>query len=703
MSLTPCEETPVRPCAVGGEGVEEEFREIELDVEEEAREPQVLRDPGAPTEAEVEKHNVTHLPFRSWCPACVEGKARDKHHKKREYQHNKEIPEIVFDYGFMGAEGEETIAIQVAKDRRTRMIFAHVVPKKGITHEHGAAEMTKDIAKLGYNEVILKCDGEPALKNVQDEVKKQRAQKTILENSPVGDSQANGAAERAVQAVAEQVRVLRRGLEQRLGVRLSGKHPVTAWLVEHAADLLSKYQIGDDGKTGYERWKGKRFQQEEVEFGEKIHYRENLKARAKQLKLEARWGEGFYLGRWWRTGEAIIGTASGILRGGSIRRVGAHRRWDREGLERVRGLPWQWNPAEVDLHPELKVRWLREEELESGQPLMSEDSRNIYRLRLRRQDFFEHGFSEGCVGCQALIAGSAARGHSDACRKRMEEAIAKTEEGQRRQERQELKENEALAKRLEKHRGEADGEGTRKRARNYEEPTTDASQSSSSSAAIATSSTSAGAVAPSSGTTAQIRHRPDDDEDWTTLAAKTRRRDHQDEHVTDVEAVARGGFDFEQLTDGMDIDNISFVERTMQEDMTWTLDAVSDMCMPEDPFMRQINTDFMYYDENTWEPLDTKMVIEAEKAELKRFQDMGVYEYISRAEAMNDPEGKFVKVKWVRINKGTANKPEIKCRLVAQELGYGQRMDELFSGTPSLSTVKLVIAHAAKGGQAVAS
>ena len=77
-----------------------------------------------------------------------------------------------------------------------------------------------------------------------------------MENSPVGDSRANGAAERALQAIAEQVRVIRRGLEQRLELRLSGKHPVTAWLVERAADLLSKYHVGDDGKTGYERWKG---------------------------------------------------------------------------------------------------------------------------------------------------------------------------------------------------------------------------------------------------------------------------------------------------------------------------------------------------------------------------------------------------------------------------------------------------------------
>ena len=149
MSLAPCEESPVRPDVVSGE---EEFRDIELEVdkeEDEALEPRVLRDPGAPTEAEVERHNVTHLPFRSWCPACVEGKARDKPHRKSEEQDSKAVPELVFDYGFLGSEGEDTIAIQICRGRRARMLFAHVVPKKGFGHEHGAGEMIKDISKLG--------------------------------------------------------------------------------------------------------------------------------------------------------------------------------------------------------------------------------------------------------------------------------------------------------------------------------------------------------------------------------------------------------------------------------------------------------------------------------------------------------------------------------------------------------------------------
>ena len=59
---------PVRPCELEvGEVENEDFEEIMLEEpeSEEARAPEVLRDPGAPTVKEIEEHNVTHLPFRS--------------------------------------------------------------------------------------------------------------------------------------------------------------------------------------------------------------------------------------------------------------------------------------------------------------------------------------------------------------------------------------------------------------------------------------------------------------------------------------------------------------------------------------------------------------------------------------------------------------------------------------------------------------
>ena len=429
----------------------------------------------------------------------------------------------------------------------------------------------------------MKCDGDPALKSVQEEVKRRRTESTVLENSPVGDSRANGSAERAVQAIGEQVRVLRRGLERRLGLKVSGKHPVMAWLVEHAADVLSKNQVGGDGRTAYELLKGKKSQQETVEFGEKVHYRYNLKARSKDEKLEVKWGEGFFLGKWWRSGEAVIGTKDGILRAGTNRRVGGHRRWDREGLEQVRGVPWQWDPEQGEVHADLKVRWLTEEEWDRGGAVYGDEGKKVYRLRLRKVDFLNHGFTEGCVGCQALISGAEARGHSESCRERMNKALENTDEGRLRRERQHKRENEALAKHLEKEFGGNDEERSRKVARQVEQAT---------------------------GSERRKRKFEDDVQDgsasssWENVSTKSQRG------LTLQRGQKRSAEDEEKDME------LSIMERTRQEDMRWDLMEVCDMCVPDNEDLHRSK----YFDENTCEELDPERVAEGERAELERFK-----------------------------------------------------------------------------------
>ena len=36
--------------------------------------------PEGPTESEKKEHEVTHMPFRSWCSACVQARAADWAH-----------------------------------------------------------------------------------------------------------------------------------------------------------------------------------------------------------------------------------------------------------------------------------------------------------------------------------------------------------------------------------------------------------------------------------------------------------------------------------------------------------------------------------------------------------------------------------------------------------------------------------------------
>ena len=120
--------------------------------------------------------------------------------------------------------------------------------------------------KFGHHgDLTLKSDQEPAIVDLLRAVAKLRGNnRTNLENSPVGDSAGNGFIENAVQRVEKLLRVHKLDLERRLGEKLSVKHPIFAWLVEHIADVLNKYWIGTDGKTPYQRMKGKTSSQHTV-------------------------------------------------------------------------------------------------------------------------------------------------------------------------------------------------------------------------------------------------------------------------------------------------------------------------------------------------------------------------------------------------------------------------------------------------------
>ena len=68
--------------------------------------------------------------------------------------------------------------------------------------------MALDISKCGYHgREVLRSDQEPALQDLMGEVARLRGDlPTVLEASPVGDSQSNGFVERAVRSVEEMIR-----------------------------------------------------------------------------------------------------------------------------------------------------------------------------------------------------------------------------------------------------------------------------------------------------------------------------------------------------------------------------------------------------------------------------------------------------------------------------------------------------------------
>ena len=57
---------------LGGTG----FEAGRVDAQEEGKFVKRLVDPRLPTEDEVAHHELTHVPYRNWCPVCVKAKGR---------------------------------------------------------------------------------------------------------------------------------------------------------------------------------------------------------------------------------------------------------------------------------------------------------------------------------------------------------------------------------------------------------------------------------------------------------------------------------------------------------------------------------------------------------------------------------------------------------------------------------------------------
>eukprot|EP00971_Amphidinium_carterae_P260001 5158684-Amphidinium_carterae.1 len=78
--------------------------------------------------------------------------------------------------------------------------------RKGTT-EFATSSFVEWLRSLGHRKMVLQSDGEPAMISLKDAVRMQAVDlELILRKSPVGDHQANGAAESAIRRVKDMPR-----------------------------------------------------------------------------------------------------------------------------------------------------------------------------------------------------------------------------------------------------------------------------------------------------------------------------------------------------------------------------------------------------------------------------------------------------------------------------------------------------------------
>ena len=99
---------------------------------EREREMKRLLDPLLPSAREISDHQLSHLPYRSWCPHCVKGRAKEMGHQRLP-KTERGLAEFHLDYCFPGDEMGCKLCVLVGVERYSGMKMATVVPTKGAT------------------------------------------------------------------------------------------------------------------------------------------------------------------------------------------------------------------------------------------------------------------------------------------------------------------------------------------------------------------------------------------------------------------------------------------------------------------------------------------------------------------------------------------------------------------------------------------
>lgn len=202
--------------------------------------------------SEIRAHELIRQPYRNWCRYCVMGKASDVKHNR-----GKVIslyPVLSVDSTYM-AQSENASPILVAHDNKIECIRAWVVPFKGgrIGVFHRVCHW---LNYFGQNKVILKADQGPAIIDLQKAIEDERAKaieetmththstrnmehemetgpfSIVLDKSPVGESQANGAVGNAIRRIQGEVRTVKLATEDALKAQIATNLPIWQWLVE---------------------------------------------------------------------------------------------------------------------------------------------------------------------------------------------------------------------------------------------------------------------------------------------------------------------------------------------------------------------------------------------------------------------------------------------------------------------------------------
>ena len=187
---------------------------------EDAPVPRARKPPPGPTTEELDKHELTHVVFRSWYRHCVSDWARDDPHR-RIATHEGRTPKVMLDWMFFTSDQEPGVKLPllVVYDHSTGAVMAMQSTKDSVATVAQTLETWRD------TDVVLHADREPATKSLVRAIANAQVHRTLPRHGPPHSHQSQGPVEACIQVYRGIFVANKLALEAGIASRPLLKHP----------------------------------------------------------------------------------------------------------------------------------------------------------------------------------------------------------------------------------------------------------------------------------------------------------------------------------------------------------------------------------------------------------------------------------------------------------------------------------------------
>ena len=279
-------------------------------------------------------------------------------HKQVSWQTKANKPPMVqFDFMYMTSEadlleGDEAPAkawstVLVGVDENTGYPMSIVVDSKGANNQylHDQAVVFIDQV-LRHRKMIVRTDGEPAIKSLANYIQLKRTWDTRVETSPRYSSGSAGLVEAMIKRVQGQCRTLKLDFEERYKIRVQVESIIWAWMVVHSTWLIARYNLrGPNARSAFAQLNDYNYDGEVVRYGEVVLWRQSFPhdragpRKTRMHKGDPAWHRGVWVGRRDDNDEHVTVDMSGVHFSRSVRRCAPADQIDLRLVENLRGTP----------------------------------------------------------------------------------------------------------------------------------------------------------------------------------------------------------------------------------------------------------------------------------------------------------------------------------------------------------------------------